>query len=474
MRTTAVLPAIALIALVSLFTPAPAVRAQAPSPKFEEIAALITQKMTEYGVPGVAFGILKDGQLLTRGFGVTNLDDVRPVTPDTIFPIASISKTFTATAVMRLVEQGKLELDAPVQRYLPQFRVQDEAHGRAVTIAHLLTHTPGWEGQLTPEDRGAQTLQVFAESFAKLPKLAEPGEIWSYNNAGFNLAGRVIEVLSGQSIQNAFRTLVFEPVGLTRSFTRVEDVATYPLAVAHRGQPGQQTVVRPLSRSPSVAAGGVSSTVNDLLAFARFHMGDGTGREGKPVLKKDTLALMRTPRVKKIGTDDEMGIGWHLRKVGGVTTAAHGGTLSHILLLELVPERNLAFTILTNHVDGWRLIQDVERATLRILEGLELDPSLAIGHRGLNETMPAATILPKQPDPAPYLGEYRRPPTNSVNRVTVKDGQLMLDNNPIAFHGPDRAVVTTGNSRGNPIEFVRDKSGVVRWVRYVGRIARKD
>jgi CubicO group peptidase (beta-lactamase class C family) len=352
--------------------------------------------------------------------------------------------------------------------------VQDEAHGRAVTIAHLLTHTPGWEGQLTPEDRGAQTLQAFAESFARLPKIAEPGEVWSYNNAGFNLAGRIIEVVSGQSIQNAFRTLVFEPLGLTRSFTRVEDVATWPLAVAHRGRPGQQTVVRPLSRSPSVAAGGVSSTVNDLLAFARFHMSDGMGREGKPVLKKETLALMRAARAKKIGTDDEMGLGWHLRSVGGVMTAAHGGTLSHILLLELVPERNLAFTILTNHVDGWRLIQDVERAALRILEGMELDPSMAIGHRGLNETMPAAPILPKQPDPASYLGEYRRPPTNSVNRVTIKDGQLMLDNNTIAFYGPDRAVVTSANSRGNPIEFLRDTSGTVRWVRYVGRIAKKD
>jgi CubicO group peptidase (beta-lactamase class C family) len=474
MRTTAVLPAIALIALITLFTPAPAVRAQAPSPKFEEIAALITKKMAEYGVPGVAFGVFKDGQLLTRGFGVTNLDDPRPVTPDTIFPIASISKTFTATAVMRLVEQGKLELDAPVQRYLPEFRVQDEAHGRAVTIGHLLTHTPGWEGQTTAEDRGALTLQTYAESFGKYPKLAEPGEIWSYNNAGFTLAGRLIEVAAGQSIQNAFRTLVFEPIGLTRSFTRVEDVATYPLAVAHRGQPGQQSVVRPFSRSASVAAGGVYSTVNDLLAFARFHMGDGNGREGKPVLKKDTLALMRAPRVKKAGTDEDMGLGWHLRRVGGVMTAAHGGTLSHILLLELVPERNLAFTILTNHVEGWRLIQDVERATLRVLEGVELDPSMAIGHRGLNETMPAAEILSKQPDPASYLGEYRRPPTNSVNRVTVKDGQLMLDNNPIAFYGPDRAVVTAGSSMGNPVEFLRDKTGAVRWVRYVGRIARRD
>lgn len=474
MRTMSLVPAVALTALLSSIPSAPAVRAQASSPQFDQIATLIAQKMTEYAIPGVAFGMIKDGQITARGFGVANLDDPRPITADTVFPIASISKTFTTTAVMRLVEQGKLELDAPVQRYLPDFRVLDDAHGRTVTVAHLLTHTPGWEGQVSAEDRGPLTLQNFVPSFAKFPKLAEPGEIWSYNNAGFTLAGRLIEVASGQSIQNAFRSLVFDPIGLTRTFTRIEDAVTWPIAVAHRGSAGQQTVVRPFSRSSSVAAGGVYSTVNDLLAYARFHMGDGAGRDGKPVLKRDTLALMQTPRVKKVGTDEDMGLGWHLRKVGGVMTAAHGGTLSHILLLELVPERNLAFTILTNHTEGWRLIQDVERAALRILEGMELDPSMAIGHRGLNETMPAAPILSRQPDPSSYLGEYRRPPTNSVNRVTVKDGQLMLDGNPIAFYGTDRAVVTSGNSRGNPIEFLRDKGGAVRWARYVGRIARKD
>ena len=118
---------------------------------------------------------------------------------------------------------------------------------------------------------------------------------------------------------------------------------------------------------------------------------------------------------------------------------------------------------------GWHL--EVARRRGRLLAP---HPRQSIGHRGLNETMPTAPVLARQPDPAPYLGEYRRPPTNSVNRVTVKDGQLMLDNNTIAFYGPDRAVVTSAGARGNPIEFVRDKSGAVRWVRYVGRIARKD
>jgi hypothetical protein len=182
---------------------------------------------------------------------------------------------------------------------------------------------------------------------------------------------------------------------------------------------------------------------------------------------------MRTPRIRKNSTDEEMGLGWHLRRVGGVMTAAHGGTLGHILLLELVPERNLALAILTNHANGWRLIQDVERSALTVLEGLTLDPAQAIGHRGINETMPDAPILAKQPDPAPYVGVYRRPPMGT-NTVRVQDGQLMVDNSAIAFYSADRAVVTSGSQRGNPVEFVRNVKGEVGWVRLVGRIARKD
>ena len=139
-------------------------------------------------------------------------------------------------------------------------------------------------------------------------------------------------------------------------------------------------------------------------------------------------------------------------------TAAHGGTLGHCLLVELVPERNLALAILTNHTDGWRLIQDVERAALTALEGLTLDPAQAIGHRGVNETMPDAPILAKQPDAAPYVGIYRRPPSARTPSAS-RTAQLMLDNSAIAFYAPDRAVVTSGNSRGNPVEFIRKPDG---------------
>ena len=448
--------------------------ARQTDPAFEQVAALVTQKMTEYGVPGVAFGVVKDGRMTVRGFGVANIDNPQPVTPDTGFPIASISKTVTATAIMRLAEQGKVDLASPVRRYLADFAVKDAAATRDVAVWHLLTHTAGWEGQLTPEDRGVESLTHFAASQRDLPQLAAPGAVWSYNNAGFTIAGRLIEVVSDMRIHEALRTLVIQPIGLTRTFTRTEEAVTYPFAAAHRSVDGALSVARPISRSPTVTAGGVWMTLSDMLRYATFHLGDGTGAEGKPVLTRASLESMRAPRAKKVGTDDEMGLGWHLRKVGGVTTASHGGTLGHISLLVLVPERRMAFAILTNHANGWRLIQDVERATLRVLERLSLDPAHTIGHRGLNETMPDAPIMATQPDATPYVGVYRRPPLSTTNTVRIDLGELTLDGSPIAFYAPDRAIVTSGNTRGNPIEFIRASDGTVGWIRVVGRIAKKE
>lgn len=471
MKTRVWVAALVVVAAAGLTARTPPIPAQT-APKFDQLAALIEQKMKDYGVPGVAFGVWKSGQFIVRGFGVTNIDNPQAVTPDTIFPVASISKTVTATAIMRLVEQGRIDLDAPVRKYLPEFKVGDEQAARDVTIAHLLTHTPGWEGQLSGEDRGAQTLAYFVETMRDLPQLARPGQVWSYNNAGFSVAGRVIEIVTGRPIHDALRALVFDPLGLTRSFTRLEDVATHRFSVAHRTVNNAPAVLRPALRSTSVTAGGVSMSLTDLMSYAAFHLGDGRGRDGVAVLSRSSLEQMRTPRVEKAGTDDAMGLGWHLRRVGGVDTAAHGGTLGHCLLVELVPERNFAFAILTNHSGGWQLIQDVERATLRIVEDLTLPPNQAIAHRGVNETMPDAPLLSPQPDPAEYVGTYRRPPVGS-NTVRVTNGQLTLDNNSLGFYARDRAIITSGNSRGNPVEFVRDDKGEIGWIRIVGRIAAK-
>jgi TonB family protein len=220
--------------------------------------------------------------------------------------------------------------------------------------------------------------------------------------------------------------------------------------------------------------------MTDLIEYARFHMGDGTIVTGERLLKQETLELMRAPQVRKQSTDDDMGIGWHIRRVGPVRTYSHGGTLGgHILLLEIVPERNFAIAILTNSSTGWRLIQDVEREALKTFLGASYASNQAIAHRGLVETLPTATLLARQPDLATYVGTYARPSNSYV--VRAEGGKLIVrdsahtgtrrDEFPIAFFGPDRAIVTDGNDKGQSIEFVRNDAGRVTWIRVVGRVA---
>ena len=477
----AAFPVAATIAVLCANTPS--LSAQSPTDaRFDAIVTLTEAKMKEFGVPGVALGIVSNGVVSIRGLGITNVEDPLPVTAHTVFPIASISKTFAATAIMRLVEQGKIDLRAPVRTYLPDFRVRDETVSRDVTVWHLLTHLGGWEGQVSGPDRGTETLKNFVASttVTDLMQVAPPGAAWSYNNAGFSIAGRVIEAVTGTPINRAIRDLVFQPLGLEHAGTTAGEFIVQRFAAGHSTRNGTPTLQRPFVPSSSVTAGGVGLCITDLLAYARFHMGDGTAANGERVLKRETLELMRSPQNIKQSTDDSIGIAWHLRRVGAIRTAAHGGTLGgHILLLELVPERNFAIAILTNSNVGWRLIQDVEREALKSYLGATYAINQGIAHRGLVETLPSVQPLSRQPDPAPYVGTFLRP-SNSVvvradgNKVFVQErpnnGQPSAEM-PISFFGPDRAVVTDGPNRDQAIEFVRDASGRVNWVRVVGRVA---
>ena len=456
-------------------------RAQsAGDPRFDALVSLADAKMKEYGVPGVALGVVADGKESIRGLGITNIEDPLPVTAHTVFPIASISKTFATTAMMRLIEQGKVELHAPVRTYLPDFRVRDEAASRDVTVWHLLTHLGGWEGQVSGPDRGTETLKNFVGSITDLIQVAPPGKAWSYNNAGFSIAGRVIEVVTGKPINQAIHDLVFQPLGLEHAGTTSGEFIVQRFAAGHMTRDGKTTLQRPFAASTSVTAGGVGLCITDLLAYARFHMGDGSAANGERVLKRESLELMRTVQLRKQGTDDDIGLAWHIRQVGPIRTFGHGGTLGgHTLLLELVPERNFAMAILTNANTGWRVIQDVEREALKLYLGATYGLNQAIAHRGLVETLPAAALLTTQPDPAPYLGTYARPSNSYVvraegGRLLVQDrpsGDGTVRESPVVFYGPDRLVVTDGPDRGQSIEFVRDDGGRVNWIRILGRVA---
>src|SRR5262249_50361347 len=166
-----------------------------------------------------------------------------------------LSEPVATTAMMRLVDQGKVDLHAPVRTYLPEFKVRDDSVSRDVTVWHLLTHLGGWEGQVTGPDRGTDTLRNFvATTLPDLMQVAPPGKAWSYNNAGFSIAGRVIEVATGKSINQAMRDLVFQPLGLEHAGTTAGEFIVQRFAAGHFTRDGKTTLQRPFSPSTSVTA----------------------------------------------------------------------------------------------------------------------------------------------------------------------------------------------------------------------------
>jgi len=186
---------------------------------FRELDAKIEAAMAEVQIPGVAVGVYYQGQEHVRGYGVTNVDYPQPVDGDTLFRMGSVAKTFTATTVMRLVEQSLLDLDAPVRTYLPNLRLADESVAARVTLRQCLNHSAGWLGEYYPDfGRGADAIGRYVAGMIELPQLTPLGQVYAYNNAAVVLAGHVIETVAGQPYEDVVRQQLLDPLGLDHTF----------------------------------------------------------------------------------------------------------------------------------------------------------------------------------------------------------------------------------------------------------------
>ena len=318
---------------------------------FKKIARKVISEMKRLQVPGVAIGIWQQGREIAEGFGITSVEHPLPVTPDTLFQTGSISKTFTGTMIMKLVEDGKLDLDAPVKTYLKDFKVQDKDVTGKVTVRHLLTHMGGWVGDYFNDfGNGDDALEKMVQDIAKLPQIQPLGTIWSYNNTGFNVASRIIEILTQKPYEQAAQEMLFDPIGLQMSFFYPSDLLfTHRFVVGHQKVRNKVQVARPwaIGRAGN-GVGGVVSTVRDLLTYARFHMSNGK----KNVISGRSLRAMRVQQADA-GPRGGMGITWFIRNVGDLAMYAHGGaTNGQQAYFFFLPAKDFACAILTNSDDG--------------------------------------------------------------------------------------------------------------------------
>jgi CubicO group peptidase (beta-lactamase class C family) len=300
--SAAAVPIISRLPTASALTgPATPVGGGDPDVLFAELDDVVVTRMAELKIPAVAIGVIAGDREHATGFGVTNVDHPLPVDTETRFQIGSTTKTFTGTALMRLVEHGTLDLEAPVRTYLPDFRVADPRVSEGVRLRHLVTHTAGWEDgtELQETGDGDDALARFVAGMADRPQIAPLGASFSYNNGAVCLAGRVIEAVTGQTYEAAVTELVLTPLGLTQSSFFPEEIMTEAFAVGHGAPPddpnGEPVVLAPwaLPRSAN-PAGGLIASLSDELRYARFHLGDGTAN-GTRVLRAESLRRMQMP-----------------------------------------------------------------------------------------------------------------------------------------------------------------------------------
>lgn len=439
--------------------------------KFRKITKKIVSEMKRLEVPGVAIGIYQKGKEFTAGFGITSAEHPLPVTPDTLFQTGSISKTFTGTLLMMLAERGKVNLDVPVRRYIKDFKLSNENVARKVTVRHLLTHMGGWVGDYFNEfGNGDDALDRMVKDIASLPQIQPLGKIWSYNNAGFNVASRIIEIVTRKTYEQAAQEMLFSPLGLDMSFFYPSDILfTHRFVVGHQKVKGKVQVARPwaIGRAGN-GVGGVVSTVCDLLKYARFHMSSGK----KNVISGKSLRAMRAPQADA-GPRGMMGITWFIRDTGKFKVYAHGGaTHGQQAYLFYIPEKDFACAILTNSDDGGIITAGLFELILETYFNIEL--------KSPNPIEVASKELTQ------YVGRYKI--GTECFDIKVRGKYLMYHHIPLGgfptpdtppgpamppmrfqFYEKDKVVGLDEPYKGALGDILRDEKGRVEYFRVGGR-----
>jgi CubicO group peptidase (beta-lactamase class C family) len=370
-----------------------------------ELQDRLGELVAEHEVAGAALGIFHDGKVTEVAAGMANLDTGIEVTPDTAFQIGSTAKSLTATVLMQLVDEGKVNIDAPVRAYLPDFGVADPEVSEAVTPRHLLNHTSGIDGDHFEDfGRGDDTLERYVASCAGLGQTHPLGETMSYCNTGFSILGRIIEVVTGQVWDQAMKDRLFGPAGLTRTHTLPEEAILHRVAVGHMSDgPGEPLHVAPvwvLTRSCGPAGSTMSATVGDLLRFARLHLDEGRTEDGTQLVSAESIRAMREPQVEipdPLSLGSFWGLGLILFDWDGRRFYGHdGGTIGQSSRLRFLPEENLAIALVINGGKS----SDLTRAVFS-----EILPGLA------GVTLAEEPTLPSTPldlDLSRYAGTYER------------------------------------------------------------------
>ncbi len=437
-----------------------------------ELRDVVVPLLQRWKVPGIAIATWDDGKFEEAAFGKANLESGQDVTPGTLFQIGSITKVFTATAVMQLVDAWRIDLDAPVARYLPDFRLSTKEATEALQVRHLLTHYTGfWGDDFTNHGGGDDALGKAVAALSGIRQLTMPGETWAYCNAGFQVLGALLEKFAARPAEDVIRDRVIQPLALERSTFRADEAITYPVATGYNTlTTDDPEVARPYQITRAMApAGAIIGTVGDLLKFAAFHLGDGLAA-GRRVLSPGALAEMQRVQVPAANMAPSWGLGWWVQDASGTPTIGHGGsTNGQRALLTIVPSRRFACAMLTNGSNGAAVCRQVEQHLLREKAGtpraeppaLELPPALLGRYAGRYHS-PGGDITVKTTGAGLALETFAR------NALTGAEYQAPTRHaRPIA---DAEFVITDTELEGSRCDFLARPDGPVRFLRLGGRL----
>ena len=371
----------------------------------------LADQLRAHRVPGASLAVLDRDEVFATAAGLANVRTGVEATPDTVFQMGSITKVFTATLVMQLVDEGRLALDTRVVDALPDFTLADRDAARGLRVEHLLTHTSGIDGdQFLDTGRGHDAVARFLDACPGMPLLHPPGAMFSYCNAGFVIAGRLVEVLRGAHYDAVLRERILAPLGLEATGTLPEQAILHRAAAGHVVDldGGAARVVPVWSLQPSNAPAGSTpfTTARELLAFARLHLAGGVAPAGTRLLSERSTRAMQQRRVVLLpgSIADAWGLGWALAEWRGGRVLQHGGvTLGQRAYLVVAPERRVAVALLTNGGDGESLYAALFDLLFRELAGMGMPPT--------PEPDPTLTV-----EAARYVGVYER----SGSRIAVE------------------------------------------------------
>jgi D-alanyl-D-alanine carboxypeptidase len=411
------------------------------------LEAWIQSQMAYRGLPGMSVGIVYNDRLIyAKGFGYADVAKKIPVTPTTIYRMASVTKTFTATAIMQLRDAGKLSLDDPVTKYLPWFSVKSSfVDAPAITIRHLLTHTSGLPREAAYPywtDNRWPTIEQIKATLLNQEAVFAPETQWKYSNLALALSGEIVAQVSGEPYDVYVRKHILEPLGMSHStiLFPVDDMSRLAVPYGRRMPDGKREIRPEMDCKGISPAANLSSTVEDLARYVAFQMSDGRV-DGKVILKASTLQEMHRVQWLQPDWKTGWGIGFAINRADNRTIVGHSGWLAgYRTLISFCPEEKIGVIVLTNADDGNPALYVNRIFSL-------LSPAIK------KAVTPPSVIAKANPDWDNFIGTYRDPYGDS--EIVIMNGELVMID-PTA-DDPMESLVKLVPAGKNKFKFVAEK-----------------